>query len=75
MLIQNRENGLIVPCGDAQKIAHALEELTGDPQLMAKCSSNARKVLMDYHPDAIIERWIKYIYKVTEEATKRRLHG
>lgn len=75
LLIRDRENGLIVPCGDVERIAHALEELTGDPHLMAKCGSNARKVLMDYHPDAITERWIQYIHHVMDVVAKRRFHN
>lgn len=48
-LIQNRENGVLVPASDVVSLASAIQELQDNPQLYNQISESARnKVLSDY---------------------------
>lgn len=61
LLIQNRENGLLAPVGDVEKLAEALAEFADDPELAKKCGENARDVANRFKPSKIIDMWEKYI--------------
>ncbi len=64
MLIQDHENGLLAPIGDAQALAQALNEFADHPKLAEKCSKNARDVIERFDPNKIIDMWENYIEKV-----------
>ncbi len=66
MVIQNRENGLLVPVGDSKKVAEALSEFADDKQLRDKCAMNARNVAFRFAPDKILEQWENYLIRIHE---------
>lgn len=61
LLIQNEENGLIVPRGDIDAVAKALSRFAEDEQLADYCSNNARKVVSRFSPSLISQKWLEYI--------------
>lgn len=66
LLIQDHENGILVPAGNYQKIAEALCEYAENPELAAKCGENAKKVLDRFDPNRIIDVWEEYIRKIIQ---------
>lgn len=64
LLIQNRENGLLAPVGDAEKLAAALSEFADNPELAEKCGENARDVVNRFEPNGIVDMWEEYIEKL-----------
>lgn len=66
MLIEDGENGLIVPCGDIIGIARSLDKMANDYNLRCRCGENAKKVNEIYRPEKILEKWMKYTYKTIE---------
>lgn len=66
-LIQNGENGLLVPQRDEEKMAEAMEKLLSDEALSAKLGENARKLQESLAPEKIYGEWEKFILKNIEE--------
>ena len=67
MLIKNKYNGLLVPKGNPEAIAKALEEYAKDEHLMTTCGNNARLVCEEYSPDKIMDAWEQYAIKICNE--------
>lgn len=60
-LINNEENGILVPVKDDDKLKIAIERVLGDEKFSKKIANNANKISDDLHPRKILERWKKYI--------------
>lgn len=63
LLIQDHENGLLAPVGDAEGLAKAMCEFAENSELAEKCSNNARDVVNRFDPQRIIDMWEEYINK------------
>ncbi len=66
MLIRNGENGLLVPCGDAEMTADALDRMAGDYQLRQRCGEQARIVKEEYSKERIMDLWTSYVCHVIQ---------
>ena len=64
-LIQNGKNGLLVPCGDAAKLAAAMEEMVLNRKLATECGKNAREIQNIVEYSAIAKEWMSFL-KTTE---------
>ena len=65
MVITNRENGLLVPIGDSQKIAAALTEFADDISFRNKCAMQAKDICNRFSPEKILNQWEEYLLKVS----------
>jgi len=63
-LIKNRENGILVPVGDADAMAAAFESLATDAELSERLSTNAKSLRTIYSVETIAEHWLEYIATV-----------
>lgn len=63
-LIQNGENGLLVPQKDEEKMAEAMEKILSDKAFAEKISENGRKLQETLAPEKIYGEWEKFILKV-----------
>lgn len=61
LLIQDRENGLLAPIGDAKGLAEAMCSFAESPELAKKCGNNAKDVIHRFAPEKIIDMWEAYI--------------
>ena len=61
MTIQPYENGLLVPVGDVQAMASAMEELIDDPALCERLSREAVRIKDRLTIDIIGEKWLQMI--------------
>ena len=64
VLMDGKENGILVPVGDCDKMADAMRTILGDEELWNKYSKNAHKITESLHPDKVNEKWEKYLYSV-----------
>jgi len=64
LLIQDHENGLLAPTGDAEKLAAALCEFADNPRLAEKCGNHARRVIDRFDADRIVDMWENYIIHI-----------
>ena len=61
MLIDNYENGILVPCGDVDAVADAVTYLYDNPKEADRMGETAKMIIEKYHPDVIVEKWIEAI--------------
>jgi len=62
-LIQNDENGVLVPVGDTEYLANAMEKLLRDRELADRMGNSATKIAEILHPDVVHRKWEEYIQK------------
>jgi len=62
-LIQNGENGMLIPVGDVDKLAETMEQLLQDRELADTIGCKAVEIAKTLHPDVIHENWNQYIMK------------
>jgi len=60
-LIQNGENGVLVPVGDVECLANTMEKLLQDREMADMLGCNAVKIADVLHPDVVHENWKHYI--------------
>lgn len=62
-LIQNGVNGILVPVGDAEKMAEAMSELLSDEEKRNNIGKEAAKVQERLAPEKIYKQWEEFIVK------------
>ncbi len=65
-LIEDGENGILVPVGDEDKLSQAIEKILGDRELANKLSKNGRKLQEKLSPSKIYGKWEEFIKKICE---------
>ena len=60
-IIQDHENGLLVPVRDVLALANAMNEVIEDPQLAQKLSENGAKIRDELNVEAIGRRWLELL--------------
>ena len=63
-LIQNGDNGILIPQKDEVALASAMEKILSDETLAARLGENARKLQETLAPEKIYGEWEKYIQNV-----------
>lgn len=67
MLINDGENGLLVPRGEAEALAAAICRMIEDRNFAIRCGKEATKVRERFSVDSILSAWETYIEKVAAE--------
>ena len=62
-LIEDGENGLLVPVGDAYALADAMRKLLSDEELAHKIGENARKLAKELAPEKVDREWEEYLFR------------
>ena len=66
-LIENYDNGILVPVGDREKLKNAMIYLIENPSIAFALEKNALKIRDNYDEKTICEKWVKYFKAVNEE--------
>lgn len=61
MLIQNGENGILVPCGDRDEFTCQLDELCNDPEKLKNYGEKARQIKERTNIETIAEQWLLFV--------------
>lgn len=64
VIINDGENGFVVPCGDTNALADAMDRLLSDNELSEKFSIEAVKVTETFAKERIFSMWEDFIHKV-----------
>ena len=64
MMINNRENGILVPVGDRKALSDAMKELAEDTELSERISIEAAKLKESYSVEKIADMWQEMINRV-----------
>lgn len=60
-LINQGENGILIPVDDEQALTEALRELLTKPEYKLKLQENGAKLIAQIHPDVVNREWEEYI--------------
>lgn len=63
-LVRQEENGLLVPVGDADALAKAMESVLSNPAKAEEMGRNAQKIQEQLRPEAANRSWKDYFEKV-----------
>lgn len=66
-LVENGENGILIPQKDEVALAFAMEKILSDETLASKLGENARKLQETLAPEKIYGEWEKFILEKIEE--------
>lgn len=66
-LIQDGVNGLLVPVGDADKMAEAMRKILSDSNTAGNMGEEAMKIVKDLAPDKIYGQWKNFIDDIVSE--------
>ena len=66
LLIENGENGLLVPCNNPESICEAMKGLARDPATAESMGKQAIKITDRFSPEIISGMWIKAIEELEE---------
>ena len=66
MIIQDNENGLLVPVNDEKAMTDAMLKIEGSDELREKFKLNSKKTAETFHPDVIFAQWEEYILKCVQ---------
>lgn len=65
-IIEDGVNGILVPTGDRAALAAAMDRVLTDGVLAEKLSREGRKLRQTISADAVADRWMAFVNKVTE---------
>ena len=57
MMIQNNENGILIPVGDEEALYKAMLKIAEDSEFAQKISNNAINIKQEYSIDKIVKKW------------------
>ena len=61
MLMEGKENGILVPVGEVEPMAQAMRKLLKEEELWQKYSRNSYKLSEELHPDKVNRKWEEYL--------------
>lgn len=61
LLINNKENGLLVPRGDVDKLYEAMEYMVSHPDEADQMGTNAKKIVNTFSEELISSKWNEYV--------------
>ena len=66
-IIEDGCNGLIVPNGDIEGLAHAMMRVMGDDELRRSMGAAAVNVTERYSEEAVMKQWVELFETINEE--------
>lgn len=63
-VIRNRENGILVPCGDADQLASAIASVLQDDAYAKQLGKAAKETAMQFRAEEVYAQWHRYFLKV-----------
>lgn len=61
LLIQNGENGLLIPTGQKDALLQAMKKLAIDSQYAQVLGKNAEKIKLQVDTETVVDQWLTYI--------------
>jgi len=61
MMVNNNENGILIPVGDTYALYQAMKKIIEDPNFADKISKNALKINEKLEQNKICEMWTKFV--------------
>ena len=61
LLIKDRVNGLLTPCGDATSLAHSIRVMLDDLAFAETCGREAMSIIKTFSEDSVFNQWESFI--------------
>ncbi len=68
-IIENYENGILVPVNNVDEMAQAMDEVLSDGILAEKLGNNAHNIYEEFSLEFVTEQWKAFIYKICKDST------
>lgn len=65
-LIENEKEGLLVPVGDVEALAEAMNRMVEEKEFAEKCGKSARAIVEKQSVDMISRLYLNYAYQITK---------
>ena len=65
-LIENGKDGIIVPCGDVNALAEAIQESLADPDTSKRRGEQAKEKAKGFSTECVVDHWETYIRQIVE---------
>ena len=65
-LIENGENGILIPVDDKNALTESLRKLMNDEEYRKQLATQAAKITEKLHPDIVNEMWREYLDKIAK---------
>ena len=62
MLIKGNENGVLVPCGDVDKLGSAIEEVIGNRDKQLRLGRSGRDTALRFRTETVMNEWLSYLF-------------
>ncbi len=66
-LIENGKDGLLVPVGDVEALAKAMNRIVEEKELAEKCGNSARTIITRQSIDKISRLYLNYAYQIAQK--------
>ena len=70
-IINNNENGILIPMNDKKALMAALKRCLTEKDFAAKISKNAGQIITDYDAEKVCREWENYLQKVYRGRDKK----
>lgn len=67
LLIENNENGILVPCSDIDALTDAIEYMINNPEKAQKMGKKATEIATRFEKEKIYDLWMVYIKNIIKE--------
>lgn len=67
MIINNNENGLLVPMNDVDKMSQAVEYMINNKEMAQSMGEKAKNIVNEYDAKTVCRQWEEYLVSVAEE--------
>ena len=67
MLIRQGENGLLVPVGDTDAMAEAMDQMLSEEAFAEQLGNCAREQAVQFKPEAVFEQWKAYVESIVND--------
>ena len=65
-LIRSEENGILVPCGDANRLANAIEKVISDKEKRIGLGQHGKESAARFRTETVMNEWFEYLFAESE---------
>ena len=65
-LIRSEENGILVPCGDANRLANAIEKVISDKEKRIGLGQYGKESAARFRTETVMNEWFEYLFAESE---------
>ena len=72
MLIRNNENGILIPCGDTNKLANAIMDVIGSKEKQIELGRHGKEMADRFRTETVMSEWLEYLFAESDTDGKEK---